>query len=503
MSWFKPMKPMKMEFAPFDDFGNSKVDDILKAHYLPNTQHSILSLVSQRQQQNEVLGLTLKLPVGYNASSEADFEQLHNELLNELEKVGICELNLHLLTQKSHGASQQQQQPEPRKNEVPLRSVRPQANIAADEDKDVGTHSQWQGDHAQLQYQGTQGQWQGGQSQYQGKLPQVTDAQADSQSTKREAIQQANESSKVGVANSQTNARSQTDPEARSDAVQHEDALTNRRPAPPTQNQLQPHPRIKNVIVVASGKGGVGKSTTTVNLALALQQTGAKVGVLDADIYGPSIPTMLGTAGKTPVIDNEQFVPLEAYGMAVLSIGNLIGDDTTPIVWRGPKATGALMQLFNQTAWPDLDYLLIDMPPGTGDIQLTLAQRIPVTGAVIVTTPQHIALLDAQKGIEMFNKVNIPVLGVVENMSTHVCSNCGHEDEIFGAGGGDQLSTAYQVPLLGRLPLSASIRKNSDAGQPSVAAKDTAAGHYKDIALAMLVQLAKIPQRQRDNNRIF
>lgn len=426
MSWFKPFK---MEFAPFAEFGNPQVDEILQTHHLPNTQHSILSLVTQRQQQNAVLGLTLKLPAGYQVNSEADFEQLHNSLAQALEKAGIRELNLHFVTQKASGAQTQQ-------------ALTQQA---------------------------------------QSNLPPVIDAQAQ-------------------PAKPNSTPHSQTE---RSEAVQREDELTSKRPAPPTQSQLKAHPRIKNVIVVASGKGGVGKSTTTVNLALALQQTGATVGVLDADIYGPSIPTMLGTAGKTPTIENEQFIPLEAFGMAVLSIGNLTGDDSTPVVWRGPKATGALMQLFNQTAWPDLDYLLIDMPPGTGDIQLTLAQRIPVTGAVIVTTPQHVALLDAQKGIELFNKVNIPVLGVVENMSTHVCSNCGHTDEIFGTGGGNQLSEKYNIPLLGRLPLSASIRHNADQGTPSVIVNDNAASHYKDIALSMLVQLAKIPNRERDNSRIF
>ena len=195
--------------------------------------------------------------------------------------------------------------------------------------------------------------------------------------------------------------------------------------AAPQQRDVPKHPRIQNVILVSSGKGGVGKSTTTVNLALALQKLGLKVGVLDADIYGPSIPTMLGNAGKTPMIEAENFVPLDAYGLAVLSIGHLTGDHNTPVAWRGPKATGALMQLFNQTLWPDLDVLMIDMPPGTGDIQLTLAQRIPVTGAVIVTTPQNVALLDATKGIELFNRVQIPVMGVIENMSTHICSNCG------------------------------------------------------------------------------
>ncbi len=273
--------------------------------------------------------------------------------------------------------------------------------------------------------------------------------------------------------------------------------------AAPKQRDVAAHPRIKNVILVSSGKGGVGKSTTTVNLALALQQKGLKVGVLDADIYGPSIPTMLGNAGKTPMIENEHFVPLDAYGLAVLSIGHLTGDHNTPVAWRGPKATGALMQLFNQTLWPDLDVLVIDMPPGTGDIQLTLAQRIPVTGAVIVTTPQNVALMDATKGIELFNRVNIPVLGVIENMSTHICSNCGYEEQIFGVGGGDKLSEQYHIPLLGRLPLNVQIRENADSGKPSVIAMDDAAESYLQIADVVWQQLQKQPQRQRDDKRIF
>lgn len=271
------------------------------------------------------------------------------------------------------------------------------------------------------------------------------------------------------------------------------------KPAP-QQRDVPKHPRIKNVILVSSGKGGVGKSTTTVNLALALQKLGLKVGVLDADIYGPSIPTMLGNAGRTPMIEAENFVPIDAYGMAVLSIGHLTGDNNTPVAWRGPKATGALMQLFNQTLWPDLDVLMIDMPPGTGDIQLTLAQRIPVTGAVIVTTPQNVALLDATKGIELFNKVQIPVMGVVENMSTHICSNCGYEEQIFGTGGGDKLSEQYNIPLLGRLPLNVQIRENADAGKPSVLVGDDAAESYMSIAQKIADQLPKVEKPQ---NRIF
>ena len=270
--------------------------------------------------------------------------------------------------------------------------------------------------------------------------------------------------------------------------------------AAPQQRDVPKHPRIQNVILVSSGKGGVGKSTTTVNLALALQQLGLKVGVLDADIYGPSIPTMLGNAGRTPMIEAEQFIPIDAYGLAVLSIGHLTGDNNTPVAWRGPKATGALMQLFNQTLWPDLDVLMIDMPPGTGDIQLTLAQRIPVTGAVIVTTPQNVALLDATKGIELFNRVNIPVMGVIENMSTHICSNCGYEEQIFGTGGGDKLAEQYQIPLLGRLPLNVKIRENADAGKPSVIAGDDAAESYLAIAQKIADKLTKA---EKDQSRIF
>ena len=270
--------------------------------------------------------------------------------------------------------------------------------------------------------------------------------------------------------------------------------------AAPQQRDVPKHPRIQNVILVSSGKGGVGKSTTTVNLALALQKLGFKVGVLDADIYGPSIPTMLGNAGRTPMIEAEHFVPLDAYGLAVLSIGHLTGDHNTPVAWRGPKATGALMQLFNQTLWPDLDVLMIDMPPGTGDIQLTLAQRIPVTGAVIVTTPQNVALMDATKGIELFNRVQIPVMGVVENMSTHICSNCGHEEQIFGTGGGDKLAEQYNIPLLGRLPLNVQIRENADAGKPSVLAEDSAAEGYMAIAERIA---EKLPKAEKDQSRIF
>ncbi|UTW04485.1 iron-sulfur cluster carrier protein ApbC [Amphritea atlantica] len=228
---------------------------------------------------------------------------------------------------------------------------------------------------------------------------------------------------------------------------------------------------IKNIVAVASGKGGVGKSTTTVNLALAMAAEGYRVGILDADIYGPSMGTMLGVAPTTrpePVGENAM-KPVKAHGLEVMSIAFLI-DDSQPMVWRGPMASGALQQLLTQTEWSDLDFLFVDMPPGTGDIQLTISQKVPVSGAVIVTTPQDIALLDARKGIEMFRKVDIPVLGIVENMSVHICSQCGHAEEIFGSGGGADLSRAYDAPLLGQLPLKMAIREAVDGGKPTLVA---------------------------------
>lgn len=269
----------------------------------------------------------------------------------------------------------------------------------------------------------------------------------------------------------------------------------------PKQSDIAPHPRIRHIIVVASGKGGVGKSTTTVNTALALQKLGKRVGILDADIYGPSVPDMLGVAGVKPAVENDQFVPIDAHGIAMLSIGNLIESDNTPVAWRGVKATGALMQLYSQTNWPTLDYLIIDMPPGTGDIQLTLAQRIPVTGAVIVTTPQHIALLDAQKGMEMFLKTDIAVIGMVENMALHTCTNCGHVDAIFGADGGTELAERYQVPLLGQLPLATDIRTQMDKGEPSVMAGDEFAVYYENIAKNIDTHIGKFDKGA--SGRIF
>ena len=238
------------------------------------------------------------------------------------------------------------------------------------------------------------------------------------------------------------------------------------------QTQVPTLTGVKNVIAVASGKGGVGKSTTAANLALALAREGAKVGILDADIYGPSQGIMFGIpAGTRPQIKEQKwFVPIVAHGVEVMSMA-FLADDNTPMVWRGPMASGALLQLITQTAWGDLDYLVVDMPPGTGDIQLTLAQKVPVAGAVIVTTPQDLALLDAKKGVEMFRKVNIPVLGVVENMAVHICSNCGHAEHLFGEGGGEKLATQYGVELLASMPLSMLIREQSDNGKPTVAAE--------------------------------
>jgi len=237
----------------------------------------------------------------------------------------------------------------------------------------------------------------------------------------------------------------------------------------PVAGKAQAIPEVKNIIAVASGKGGVGKSTTAVNLALAMQREGARVGLLDADIYGPSQGMMLGIPDgtKPEVFDGKWMQPIDAYGLQVMSMAFLT-TEKTPVAWRGPMASGALQQLLSQTRWDNLDYLVVDMPPGTGDIQLTLAQNVPATGSVIVTTPQNIALLDAQRGIEMFQKVRIPVLGVIENMATHICGVCGHEESIFGAGGGEKLSEEYQVQVLASLPLNRQIREQTDHGAPTV-----------------------------------
>ena len=261
------------------------------------------------------------------------------------------------------------------------------------------------------------------------------------------------------------------------------------------QANLTPHPRVRNVIAVGSGKGGVGKSTTAVNLALALAAEGARVGLLDADVYGPSIPAMLGLSGRPDSPDNKSIEPMRAFGVEAMSIGLLVDQDT-PMIWRGPMATSALMQLFNDTLWGDLDYLLIDLPPGTGDIQLTLAQKIPVAGAVIVTTPQDIATLDAKKALKMFEKVEVPVLGIVENMAVHTCSNCGHLEHLFGQGGGERMAAQYGVPLLGSLPLDIAIREQGDAGQPVVvAAPDSAVAQaYRQTARVMAATLAQRPR---------
>jgi ATP-binding protein involved in chromosome partitioning len=257
------------------------------------------------------------------------------------------------------------------------------------------------------------------------------------------------------------------------------------------QKSLKPLDNIKNVIAVASGKGGVGKSTTAVNLALALAAEGATVGILDADIYGPSQPRMLGISGQPDSKDGKSLEPMEGHGLQAMSIGFLI-DDETPMIWRGPMVTQALEQLLNDTQWRDLDYLVVDLPPGTGDVQLTLAQKIPVSGAVIVTTPQDIALLDARKGLKMFEKVEVPVLGIVENMSIHICSQCGHEEPIFGSGGGEKMAAEYSVDLLGALPLDMSIRKQADGGVPTVVAEPDSrvAQIYGEIARKTAAKLA-------------
>ena len=258
------------------------------------------------------------------------------------------------------------------------------------------------------------------------------------------------------------------------------------------QRGVQLLPGVKNIVAVASGKGGVGKSTTAVNLALALAAEGARVGILDADIYGPSQPMMMGVSGKPESHDGKTMEPLENHGVQVMSIGLLVSNDQA-MIWRGPMATQALEQMLRQTNWKDLDYLLVDMPPGTGDIQLTLAQRVPMTGAIVVTTPQDIALIDARKGVQMFEKVGVPILGIVENMAAHVCSNCGHVEHIFGADGGKKMAAEYGMDYLGALPLNMSIRLQADSGKPTVVADPDGevAQIYKKVARDVAVKIAQ------------
>lgn len=260
------------------------------------------------------------------------------------------------------------------------------------------------------------------------------------------------------------------------------------------QGDLKPLEQIKNIIAVGSGKGGVGKSATAVNLALGLRADGARVGVLDADIYGPSMPRMLGVSGN-PQTDGNRIIPQRAHGLQVMSIGFMVDEDT-PMIWRGPMVTSALQQLLTETNWQGLDYLVIDLPPGTGDIQLTLAQKVPVSGCVIVTTPQDIALLDARKAVQMFRKVEMSVLGVVENMSTHICSSCGHEEPIFGSGGGARMAGEYDVPLLGQLPLALRIRADLDRGMPTVVADPDSdvAKAYIELARNTAARLSATPR---------
>ena len=257
------------------------------------------------------------------------------------------------------------------------------------------------------------------------------------------------------------------------------------------QRGVQLLPNVKNIIAVASGKGGVGKSTTAVNLALALSAEGASVGLLDADIYGPSVPMMMGVDARPESVDGKNMEPLENYGVQLMSIGFLVAQDDA-MIWRGPMATQALEQLLRQTTWKNLDYLIIDMPPGTGDIQLTLSQRVPMTGAVIVTTPQDIALLDAKKGIKMFEKVGVPILGIVENMAVHICSQCGHAEHIFGEGGGKKMAADYKMDYLGALPLDMQIRLQADNGRPTVVADPDGevAAIYKAVARKVAITVA-------------
>ena len=267
------------------------------------------------------------------------------------------------------------------------------------------------------------------------------------------------------------------------------------------QQNLKPQQGIKNIIAVASGKGGVGKSTTAVNLALALKAEGATVGILDADIYGPSIPRMLGCKGQPESVDGKSLEPMIGHGIQSMSIGYLVEEDT-PMIWRGPMVTQALEQLLNDTRWKDIDYMIVDLPPGTGDTQLTLAQKIPVSGAVIVTTPQDIALLDARKGLKMFEKVEVPVLGIVENMSIHICSQCGHSEHIFGEGGGVRMAEQHNVDFLGSLPLDIRIREQGDSGNPSVAAMEDSqiSGIYRAIARKTA---AKLATKSKDHSAAF
>jgi ATP-binding protein involved in chromosome partitioning len=277
--------------------------------------------------------------------------------------------------------------------------------------------------------------------------------------------------------------------------------ITTKVVAHAVQRGVQLLPKVKNIVAVASGKGGVGKSTTAVNLALALAAEGASVGLLDADIYGPSQPMMMGISGKPDSHDGKTMEPMENHGVQVISIGFLIDADQA-MIWRGPMATQALEQLLRQTNWRELDYLIVDMPPGTGDIALTLSQRVPLTGAVIVTTPQDIALLDARKGIKMFEKVGVPILGIVENMAVHVCTNCGHVEHIFGEEGGKRMAAEFKMDYLGALPLALTIREQADSGRPTVVSEPDGeiAGLYKSMARQMAV---KIAQRAKDYTSKF
>lgn len=440
---FKKSKNSTEETAQQKALRDTALDKVLLGYHVNNT--SLARMVTGLERQGTVVTLNLRLP------HDANPEQIHHDISEQLHLHGITEVNLNVSMQA------------------------PKANTANNPASQASAKASAK------------------------TLPKTSDAMTSNAASS--GVVPAKTMATDAMANSKkqaaANAATGTSQEA------HEPAPTRQAPK---QSDIAPHPRITHILVVASGKGGVGKSTTTVNLALALKKLGRRVGVLDADIYGPSLPSMLGVEGLKPELENEQFVPLEAQGMPMLSIGSLLDTESTPVAWRGPKATGALMQLYNQTNWPNLDYLIIDMPPGTGDIQLTLAQRIPVTGAVIVTTPQHIALMDAKKGIEMFNKTRIPVLGVVENMALHTCSECGHTEAIFGTGGGDAVAEQYQVPLLGQLPLASGIRAQADMGVPSVVANEGAgdefASFYIHIAKNIEANIEKFA-KAHDDARIF
>lgn len=484
---FQPFKPFKSLF------GQNDVTRILEQLGVPGTTQTFADRLVQSQRNNGSLHLTVDLP----ADLHGHLPYLQQFLLEQLKPAGIEDLTLSVAGETARQAQ------DTAETSAKSSSASYQTNDAALTGSKAQLNSSMQSQQSDLiaPVVSAASVASGFQSQSQSAGQRQSQSQHMANTHTRMSQYQGTHGQTQHISHSAVDAMTGT----HASSEPHPSASPN-RPVPPRQHELKAHPHIRHVIVIASGKGGVGKSTTSVNLALALKAAGARVGLLDADIYGPSIPTMLGIEGQTPRIEDEKFVPIEAFGLATLSIGNLLGDDQPPVAWRGPKATGALLQLFGQTVWPQLDYLIIDLPPGTGDIQLTLAQRIPVTAAVIVTTPQHVALMDAQKGIELFNKVDIPVIGVIENMATHICSACGHADAIFGEGGAQTLGQRYDVPVLGQLPLDRRIREQMDRGQPNVSHQDDITPYYQQIALRVIEQVARLPQlpeRQSDPKRIL